>query len=132
MIEAGEQKNIIWQLFVWHFYEMPKGILIGWRNFLLFNFKYFSVVPLLKTFFSHWRQTKDKYQRGFEPWLYLTTFIGNLMSRLLGALIRLITIVLALICEVFIFAAGIIVLLFWLFLPVIIFFGFSFCAYLIL
>ncbi len=132
MIEASLQKSIVWQSVVWHFFEVPKGIIKAWRNFLVFTFNYFSIGLLLRTFFSHWRKYGESYGRGFDPKKYAQVFMGNMISRVLGAIIRLVTIVIGLIAELFVFLAGLIVLFIWLFLPLLLIFGFTFSAFLLL
>jgi len=123
-------KNIFLEYLSWHFVKVPKDILMAFRNFLLFNFKYFSIFFLLKTLFSPWRKYKESYGRGFDFKRYFETFTFNLTSRILGAIVRLIIILIGLIFEVFIFAAGIIVLLAWVFLfilfIIIFYIGFNF------
>lgn len=126
MIEASPKTSILWRLLLWHFISGPKLILLAWRNFLLFNFKYFSIKQLLKTFLSPYRRYKDSYGRGFDASRYLQTFIGNLMSRILGAVVRLLTIIVGLVIEVFIFIGGLVMLIVWLLLPVILFLAFAF------
>lgn len=110
---------IISSWFFWHFIEVPKFILIAWKNFLLFNINYFSIPQLIKTYFSHWRRYKESYGRGFDPKRYVEVFIGNLISRTIGAIIRTFTILIGLIFEIFIFIFGILIFLFWISLPII-------------
>ena len=124
MIEASPKKNIISKWLVWHFFEVPKKILQGFWNFLVFNINYFSISLLLKTLFSHWRRYRDFYGRGFDPKRYAQVFISNTISRILGALIRIVTILIGLIVEFFIFLGGIFLFLIWCFLPLIIIFLF--------
>ena len=80
MADIFLSQNIFIQYFLWYFHDVPKEILKGWRNFLVFNFNYFSIPLLLKTFFSHWRQYKWSYGRGFDIARYLEAFFSNLIS----------------------------------------------------
>ena len=109
-------QNILIQYFVWHFFDAPKGILAGWKNCLKFNLNYWSVPLLTKTLFSHWRRYKYSYGRGFSFTRYFEVFTFNIISRVIGALMRSILIILGIITEVFVFLAGAIVILFWLIL----------------
>ena len=117
MIKASKKQSIIIQYLIWHFFDVPKEIVKAWKNYLVFNLRYFSIFLLLKTFFSHWRKYKWSYGRGLDLKRYFEAFFSNLISRTLGAIIRSFLILLSLIIEIFIFQAGIIVLLFWLGLP---------------
>ena len=108
MIEAGPKHNLISLWINWHYFEVPKNLIKAFRNFLGFNFNYFSIGLLLRTFFSHWRRYREFYGRGFDPKRYLIVFSGNMISRILGATVRLVVILIGLTGEVFIFAGGII------------------------
>ena len=132
MIEAGLKKSIILQLAVWHFIEAPKAILFAWRNILIANFQYFSIGFLARTLFSHWRHYRDSYGRGFDAGRYAQTLVGNLISRILGALVRTVTIVIGLTFELFILVIGPIILIIWLFLPFLLIVGFAFSIDLII
>ncbi|MDD2697156.1 MAG: hypothetical protein PHE52_03325 [Candidatus Pacebacteria bacterium] len=110
-------QNILVQYIVWQFFEVPREILKAWKNFLLFNLNYFSVPLLLKTFFSHWRRYRWSYGKGFDPGRYLETFFSNLISRVLGAIVRTFAIVIGILSEIGIFFGGVIVFFGWLLFP---------------
>ena len=110
--------NIILQALVWQFWDVPKAVLNGWKNFLLFNSNYFSLTTLLKTFFSHWRRYYSPYGKTFEIWKNIESFVFNMMSRIIGAILRTVLIVIGLVIEFFIIIIGIIILIGWLLLPV--------------
>lgn len=126
MIKVSPRRFIIWQLLVWHFYDTPKSILEAFKNFLVFNFKFFSVGLLLKTLFSHWRRYKESYGRGLDIKRYFSVLVGNLTSRILGAMVRTAVIFIGLLVEFFIFLTAIFVLLTWLFLPILLLVGLYF------
>lgn len=124
MLESSPKHNIFFKWVFWHFVEVPGQIVAGWKNFLKFNLNYFSIGLLLKSLFSPWRADKGAYARGFDIKQYFNTFLGNMISRILGAIIRLVVIVAGLAFEFVIFWAGLFVLLFWIFLPIIVILGF--------
>jgi hypothetical protein len=112
------RKNIVFLWLEWQFFESPRGILKGWGNYLKFNLNYFSVPVLLATFFSPWRRYSLTYGKGLKPGRYFETFTFNLMSRGIGAFLRLFFIFLGLLVEVFIFLCGAVIFLVWLLLPI--------------
>ena len=124
MIEPSPKRNIIFSFLFWQFIAMPKKILKGWENFLLFCLNYFSVPQLLKTLFSHWRRMKDSYGRSFDPKVYLNAFVGNVISRVIGAIIRTVIIIVGLVFTGIALIGGAMVLVFWIFLPVFLVTGF--------
>jgi hypothetical protein len=125
-------QNILISYFIWYFFDVPREILRGWKNFLLFNLSYFSIPILLKTFFSHWRQYKWSYGRGFDISRYLEAFFSNLISRILGAIMRAVLIFIGVLSEIFIVFFGLILFLGWIFLPVFIIYGLYFSVKIIL
>lgn len=124
------KQNALHQLISWHFFDVPKEILKGWKNYLKYNLEYFSVPLLLKTYLSPWRGYKWSYGRGFDIKVWAEAAFSNLISRGLGAFMRTFLILFGIITEIIILFLGLITILFWLFLPMIfaigIFYGFKF------
>ena len=117
-------QNIFIQYLQWQFFDVPKNILQAWQNCLRFNLNYWSVPLLLKTLFSHWRRYKYSYGKGLNFKRYFEAFTFNMISRVLGAIMRSVLIVLGLLTEIFVFLAGAIVFLIWLILPFLLVGGF--------
>jgi len=113
-------QNIIFLWLAWYFIETPKQILKGWKNILSFNLNYFSIPLLFKTLFSYWHQYRWYYPRGFDIGQYLEVFFSNLISRILGAVMRIFMIVFGIVIEIIIFMIGMIVFVVWLTMPVLI------------
>jgi hypothetical protein len=125
-MEVSQRENIIVLWIVWHFYEMPKFLFSVWRNYLLFGLNYFSVPLLLKTLFSPWRGYRWKYPKGFDIEEFFYTITSNTFSRILGAMCRIVLIIIGIIFQIFIFIAGLIIILLWLLLPFILIAGILF------
>ena len=111
--------NIIIQYLQWHFIDQAKAILMAWKNFLIFGLNYFSVPLLLRTFCSPWHKYRYFYPKGFDLKQYIDSFTFNAISRGMGMLMRTILIIIGIIAEFFIFLAGLLFVLIWLFLPII-------------
>lgn len=92
----------------------------------MFNLNYFSVFPLMKTLFSPWRRYNWVYPKGFDIAKYFEILSSNLISRMMGAIMRSSLIVIGLIMEILIIIAGIIILIAWLALPAILILGLIF------
>ena len=116
-------QDIFFHYFYWHFLEAPRNILMAWKNFLIFGFNYFSIPLLLRTLFSPWHKYTWSYPRGFYPEKYLEVFVSNLISRILGAILRIFMIIVGILTEIFIIFAGIIILLAWIILPLLLIAG---------
>ena len=118
--------NIFLQALIWQFFDVPKEILKGWRDFLLFNLNYFSVPILLRTFISPWHRYSYSYGKIFEVWKNIQVFVFNVMSRVIGAILRSVFIIIGILAEILIILIGIIILLGWLVLPFFLFFSLIF------
>jgi len=110
-------QNIFAQYLIWHFYDQPRKILKTWKGFLLFNLNYFSLLLLLKTFFSPWRQYKWYYPRGLDIPKYLEVFFSNIISRVLGAILRTAIIFFGIFFEILILIFGFLIFVGWFILP---------------
>ncbi len=124
--------SIFLQGLVWQFWDVPKAILKAWQTFLWFNLNYFSVPVLLKTYFSHWRRYHYAYGKPFEFWKNIEIFVFNMMSRIIGAILRTVFIIIGLAIEILIILIGLIVFLAWLVLPFFLILGLIFGIRLVL
>ena len=66
------------------------------------------------------------YGRGFDLKRYFEAFTFNMISRSLGAVMRVVLIGVGLGIEIFLFLGGIVILIGWLVLPLILIFGLIF------
>jgi len=123
--------TLLFEAIIWQFFDTPKAILKAWKNFLLFNLNYFSLPVLLRTFFSHWRRYYYSYGRTFEIWKNIETFTFNMMSRIIGAILRAVFIIIGLFLEIFVILGGLIIFLGWLVLPFLLIFGLIFGLWLL-
>jgi len=121
--EITLKQNILFQWLSWHFFEVPRDILIAWKNYLKFYLNYFSIPLLLKSFFSPWKRYKVSYGRGFDIGKYFEAFSSNLIFRILGAIMRSFVIIIGLLVEVFIIFTGLLIFFSWLILPAILIIG---------
>lgn len=115
--------TIFRQYLLWHFYDATRDILKAWRNFLKFNLNYFSIPLLMRTLFSHWRRYSMSYGKGFDIGRYFEAFVFNMMSRGIGAILRIFLILIGLLVQTFIILAGTIVFISWLILPLLLIIG---------
>ncbi len=124
--------NIFLQFLIWQFFDMPKELLKVWKNFLVFNLNYFSLPVLLKTFFSYWHRYYYPYGKAWDVMRWIEAFVfNNIMSRGIGIIFRSVFIVLGILTEIFVFVAGLALILIWICLPFLLLAGFVFALYLI-
>src|SRR3989338_7106288 len=101
-----EKENIIIGWLLWHFYQVPGFLVSVWKNYIFFVLDFFSAPLLLKSLFSPWRKTAWRYPKGFIITEYLSTFISNIFSRIIGAICRVFLIILSLFALAFVLIIG--------------------------
>lgn len=124
-MESNKQ-NIFSLWLRWHFYEMPKFLFEVWNNYILFALNYFSLPILLKSLFSPWRKYRWVYPKSFDVGQFFSTLISNSFSRILGALMRVVLIIVGILFQIFVVLVGLIVILFWVSVPFIIIAGLAY------
>ena len=109
--------SIVHHYFFWHYTRAFVEIFVLWKNFIWFVGHFFSLRQLAGSLFSPWKRTTEG--RG-EKWSFEDLagyIIINLVSRIIGAVIRTIIILLGLISLLFTVVAGVFVYVFWIFTP---------------
>lgn len=129
-MSVTKQENIFGMWIVWQFVETPKFLFGVWNNYMSFAASYFSFTQLIKSFFSPWHKYKWAYPKAFDIGGFFNTFISNTVSRFLGALMRVVLIVIGALFQVFVAIAGLIIFLSWLLVPFIIIAGILFVLFL--
>ncbi len=117
MNQINKQKNIFIQWFIWHFIGMPNFLVLIWRNYIVFSLDFFSAPLLLATLFSPWKKYSWGYPKFFSITEYLSTFISNFFSRIIGAICRIVLIILSVFVLAFIIFVGFIIILSWVLMP---------------
>ena len=118
--------NVLFQYLTWQFYDRPKTILKEWEDFLLFGLNYFSLPILFKTLFSPWHRYSASYGKRIDFKRFFETLVFNLMSRIIGFIIRSVFVVFGVLMEIFIVLAGIVIFVTWLVLPFVLIIGLVF------
>jgi len=117
MLSMIQEQNIIFQWLSWRFFQMPKKIIGAWKNVLKFYFDYFSIPLLIRTLFSPWRHYAWSYGKSFDLGRYFEVWTSNIISRTIGAILRIVLIAIGLGFEFFLLLIGIMVLLLWFIFP---------------
>jgi len=106
----------IFDYLVWHYSRAFRDIFSLWFNFMWFVTHFFSIPLLFRTLFSPWKRLSDEYERaGIEK--MAETFVFNLMSRVLGGVVRSIFLGIGLSMLLLTTAVLVILCVVWLFLP---------------
>ena len=103
--------------FKWHYSKGLKSIFFIWKNFLVFITQFFSLKYLVQNFFDTWKRMSDPYPKSFSFKVYLSTFLVNLIARIVGMIMRAVLLVVGLmVCIIFCLLLPISIIV-WLLLP---------------
>lgn len=123
IIQTAEYNAKLISIFIkWYFIEMPIKILNQLYKYIIVLTKIYSFVFLLKTLFSPWKNQTYAYpQKGFDLKLIFQTWIYNMIARVVGAIVRITTILMGIFILVLICILGMLILLTWLTYPILFF-----------
>jgi len=118
--EVSTQRGKRPNFFHWYCNEGIYNLLEIWRNYMLFSWRYFSIKELFVTWFFPWhRDVVFANWRGFNPLRFFETLLENLISRLMGTLVRTFVILSGLVVFMLTFLIGIATTLIWISFPII-------------
>lgn len=103
----------------WYYSEAVKNVLTAWRNFVIFALNYFSITLLFRTLFAPWKRDITRKPRGLDIKKIFDYLAFNLISRGLGFLVRVITILIGIVFLILVAAAGAIFFALWLVMPLV-------------
>lgn len=112
----------MYQYLFWHYTEGRKSFLGIWRNYLEYFWHYYSVGLLARTLFSYWHRDIAFRGPGFDIREFFQTLAFNVISRIIGAIVRSLTIIFALLVELTALAIGVVLFFIWLIYPLFVFF----------
>jgi hypothetical protein len=108
---------IIRDYFVWHYTEAWFLIWGVWRNFLWFVIHFFSIPQLMRSWFAPFKRITEGRGDKFDLEDLASYIIIGFLSRILGALVRTIIIVIGLITLALTVIGGFAVYLLWALVP---------------
>jgi len=108
---------VFYEYLTWQYGEGVREYMRAWQNIHWFFWRVFSVSLLLRTFFTPFRRTSESYGRRFDPAAMAQTFLVNIVTRLVGALVRSVLLAVAFLFQVVAFAAGSFLFLWFLLAP---------------
>ena len=109
--------SIVHHYFFWHYSRALREIFSIWKNFVWFVGHFFSIRQLAASWFSPWKRTVTG--RG-EKWNFEDLagyIIVNIVSRIVGTVIRTVIIFLGVVSLIATIISGVIVYMFWILAP---------------
>lgn len=109
----------------WHYGAGLRKLFQTWSNSVFFIEWKWNIFGLIRTLFSPWhRDVTFRDWVGFHPIQWLNTMISNVISRVIGCIVRVFVIALGTMIFFLVFFIGLAVLLLWVALPLLFFISF--------
>ncbi len=115
--------TIMHHYLLWHYTKAFGEILHIWKNLIWFTFHFFSIPQLLRSYFQPWKRMTEGRGRTFNFEDLAGFIIINLISRILGILIRTSIIIAGSIALMLLTAGIVLTYIFWLLAPLLLVFS---------
>jgi hypothetical protein len=112
--------TIIRHYLLWHYTEAYKELFSVCKNLIWFIVHFFSIPQLLKTLFSPWRRIVEEKKKSWDIEDFASRIVVNIISRIIGAIMRLLVISAGLTCLLIMLGTSAILCVLWMALPAII------------
>jgi len=113
------KRNIVFLYLYWHFIELTQFLIYVWSNIIFFIWHYFTIYGLLKTLFWPYKRYRQYISKPFSFGQFFETIVFNTFSRIIGFILRVLTIAIGLFVELIVLIIGSFVFLtvfFWPFI----------------
>ena len=104
----------------WYWIYAPTQIVSIGENLLLWGWNYFSIGYFVPRLFAPWHKDLSSYGRGFDFKRFFHVLGWNLISRVIGAFLRIFVMIAGLIIELLIAVGGFVFLIIWFCLPLLV------------
>lgn len=119
MKSVGKPFILLESYFAWHYGRAFVDMFHIWMNFLWFVYNFFSISALIDTFFDPWKRMGESYPKGLDIAGVISTFVVNVLMRMVGIMVRLIVLCIGLFFAIIIFTVGVVVALSWALMPIV-------------
>lgn len=112
--------SIITDYFRWHYTHAFNELFHVWLNLLWFVIHYFSLPQLMRSWFSPWKRITEERRDGWSFEAIASFVVINLLTRLVGGIIRTAVIFIGALFLCVTIVAGAVIHLLWIVLPLLI------------
>lgn len=112
--------TIVHHYLLWHYSRAFLEIFHVWFNLIWFTVHFFSIPQLMRSWFSPWKRMTERREKKWDLEDLAGFIVVNLISRIIGFILRTIIITLGLICLFTVVTGGFVVYAFWVAAPLII------------
>lgn len=111
---------IIYDYLLWHYTRAWRELFHIWRNYLWFVVHVFSIPELTRSLLTPFKRITEKRGSVFDLEAFASYVVINILSRVIGAIVRTAIIVVGLIALLVTVGVGVVIYIVWVLLPIII------------
>lgn len=111
---------ILHHYLIWHYSRAYLEFSRVLFNILWFTAHFFSIVDLMKSWLSPWKRMTEERKKAWDVEEFFSSIVINILSRIIGALMRTIIIAIGLLSLTFVLVGGVVVYLIWTVAPALI------------
>jgi len=106
--------------FKWHYSLALRDFFSVGSSIVWFLYNFFSIPLLTRTLFSPWKKLQERRKRGFDIEDFFAVLLVNLLMRIVGAIVRLATIILGFLAILGFVSVALVMFTVWLLMPLIV------------
>jgi hypothetical protein len=114
--------TILHHYFIWHYARACKEWFHVWGNLLWFVAHFFSLSQMARSWLSPWKRMTEPRKKAWDIEEWLSAFFINVLSRLIGAVMRTVIIIVGLTTLGVLLVGGVFITLSWIVAPAAVFF----------
>lgn len=124
--------TIFFRYAAWHYLTAPRLLIGVWKNLLWYLGHIFSVRTLWQSLFTPWKRIVATRTKKWDLEDYASALLANLMSRVIGAVMRFVLIVIGRLLQLGWLVFGIVFYVTWFVLPLLLVLTFGYGLLLII
>jgi len=114
--------TILHHYLLWHYSQAYLQFFNVWKNLLWFIVHFFSIPQLMRSWLAPWKRITEERTKAWDLEDLFGSIVINIISRIIGAIMRTAVIIIGTISLVCTFACGLLVYLIWTIAPALIVF----------
>jgi hypothetical protein len=103
---------------IWHYTNAFREIFHVWKNLMWFTYHFFSIPQMFRSYISPWKRMTEEKGSSFDFEDIASFIIINLISRIIGIILRTIVIIAGLFSLLTLIIGIVATYIFWLLMPV--------------
>lgn len=109
--------TILHHYLIWHYSQAYLQFFKVWTNLMWFVVRFFSLPQLVGSWLSPWKRITEERKKAWDVEEFFSSLVINILSRIIGAIMRTIVLLIGTITLIVLFVWGVLVYLVWTVAP---------------